>query len=50
VRSEHDAADGGHEQHDRGDLEREQVVGQECAAERFGFEGMLDRWEAVLRP
>jgi len=20
------------------------------AAERFGFEGMLDRWEAVLRP
>jgi len=25
-------------------------AGRRRAAERFGFEGMLDRWEAVLRP
>src|SRR5579862_5170106 len=31
VRAEYDAADGGDQQHDRGDLEREQVVGEEQA-------------------
>src|SRR5919204_2291834 len=34
VRAEHDAADRRDEQHDRRDLEREQVVGQEEAADR----------------
>src|SRR3954449_933415 len=34
VGPEHDAADGGDEQHDRGDFEREQVVGEEQPADR----------------
>src|SRR2546423_4743957 len=34
VRAEHDAADGGDEQHDRGDLEGEQVVGEEESTDR----------------
>src|SRR5437868_14494964 len=34
VRAEHDAADRSDEQHDRGDLEREQVVGEEQAPDR----------------
>ena len=36
VRAEHDAADGGDEQHDRRDLEREQVVGEEEPPDRAG--------------
>src|SRR5262249_6194339 len=36
VRAEHDAADRGDEQHDRGDLEREQVIGQEQRPDRRG--------------
>src|SRR5215471_8005628 len=43
VSAEHDAADGGDEQHDRGDLEREQVVGEEEPADRRrGAERALD--------
>src|SRR3954451_11426588 len=43
VGPEHDAADGRDEQHDRGDLEREQVVGEEEPADRRGgAEGALD--------
>ena len=33
LHAEHDAADGGDEQHDRGDLEGEQVIGEEEAAD-----------------
>ena len=36
ARPQHDAADGGDEQHDRGDLEREQMIGQEEAADLLG--------------
>src|SRR4051812_32814179 len=36
VRAEDDAADRGHEEHDRGDLEGEQVVGQEERPDRRG--------------
>jgi len=36
VRAEDDAADGGHEEHDRRDLEREQMVGEEQAPDRLG--------------
>ena len=33
MRTEDDAADSGDQQHDRGDLEREQVVGEEQASD-----------------
>ena len=36
VRAEDDAADRGHEQHDRRDLEREQVIGEKEPADRSG--------------
>ena len=36
MRAKHDSADGGDEQDDRRDLEREQVVGEEEAADRLG--------------
>src|SRR5438093_4672881 len=36
VRAEDDAADGGNEQHDRGDLEGEQMIGEEQAADLPG--------------
>src|SRR3954469_18312825 len=43
VRAEHDSSDGGAEKHDRGDLEREQVVGEEEPADRSGrAEGAID--------
>ena len=35
VRAEHDAADGGDEEHDRRHLERDQLIGEEQAPDRL---------------
>jgi hypothetical protein len=52
ARPEHDATDGGDQQHDRGDLEREQVVGQEQAADllRAPEDESMSAWCERRRP